>query len=208
MWLFGSKDYKLFDLFGASANVVVRAGALIKNLVEDYDNLDERMKQLTALEDEGDQIIEALFQKLNQSFILPFDREDAYALVQKLDSILDYIAGIVDRIVLYKATQPNQVVSNLTEVLEKAIKQQERAFKLLSELEHKRKEIMECCDQITALEKQGDTLYRQAMVDLFEGQYDAMTIIKWKEIYEHIETTLDRCEDVSILIRGICIKYS
>ena len=208
MWPFGSKDYKLFDLFGASANVVVRAGAIIKDVVENYDNLDERMNQLTKLEDEGDQIIEALVQKLNQSFILTFDREDAYALVQKLDSILDYIAGIVDRIVLYKAAQPNQVVSNMVEVLEKAIILQERAFTYFSDFEHKRKQIMECCDQISNLEKQQDMLYRQAMVDLFQGKYDAMTVIKWKEIYEHIETTLDRCEDVSNLIRGICIKYS
>ena len=83
MWLFGRKDYKLFDLFGASANVVVRAGKIVKDVVENYDNLDERMNQLTTLEEEGDQIIEDLMQKLNQSFILPFDREDAYALVQK-----------------------------------------------------------------------------------------------------------------------------
>jgi hypothetical protein len=208
MWLFGRKDYKLFDLFGASSNVVVRAGAIVKEVVENYDNLDERMKQLMVLEDEGDQIIEELMQKLNQSFVLPFDREDAYALVQKIDSILDYIAGIVDRIILYKVTLPNQVVSNMVEVLEQAIKLMEKAFNMLSNLEHKRKDIMECCDQIMILEKQCDTLYRQAMADLFQGQYDAMTLIKWKEIYEHIETTLDRCEDVGNLISGICIKYS
>jgi len=208
MWLFGRKDYKLFDLFGASSNVVVRAGAIVKDVVENYDNLDARMNQLTALEDEGDQIIEALMQKLNQSFVLPFDREDAYALVQKIDSILDYIAGIVDRIILYKVTLPNPVVSNMIEVLEKSIKLMEKAFNMLSNLENKRKDIMECCDQIMQLEKQCDTLYRQAVADLFHGEYDAMTIIKWKEIFEHIETTLDRCEDVSNLISGICIKYS
>lgn len=208
MWPFGSLDYKLFDLYGASANIVVRAGAIIKELVEDYDRLDERMNQLTALEDEGDRIIEELVHKLNQSFILPFDRDDAYALVQALGSILDYIAGIVDRIVLYQATQPNQVVSNLIDVLQQAIKLQEDAFKMFTDFENKRKKIMLCCDRIAELEKQGDALYRQAMADLFEGHYDAMNVIKWKEIYEHIETTLDRCEDVSNLIRGICIKYS
>lgn len=208
MWLFGRKDYKLFDLFGASANVVVRAGDIVKNVVEHYDNLDEQMNQLTALEDEGDQIIEALMQKLNQSFILPFDREDAYALVQKLDSILDYIAGIVDRIILYKVTLPNPVVSNMIEVLEKAITVMEKAFIMLSDLEDKRQKIMDCCEEIMALEKECDMLYRQGVAELFHGQYDAMTIIKWKEIFEHIETTLDRCEDVSNLISGICVKYS
>ncbi len=208
MWLFGRKDYKLFDLFGASANVVVRAGTIVQDVVKNYDNLDERMNQLTALEDEGDQIIEDLMQKLNQSFILPFDREDAYALVQKLDSILDYIAGIVDRIILYKVTLPNPVVSNMIEVLEKAIKLMEKAFKMLSDIEDKRREILACCDEIMALEKKCDSLYRQAVAELFQGQYDAMTIVKWKEIFEHIETTLDRCEDVSNLISGICVKYS
>lgn len=208
MWPFGRKDYKLFDLFTLSANVVVRASAIVNEIVNNYEDLDDKMKQLMALEDEGDQIIEELVNKLNLSFVLPFDREDAYAMVQKMDSILDYLAGIIDRIVLYKAVQPNRVVCNLADVLDQAVKLVETSFKLLVDFEHKRKEIMECCDQIMELERRGDAFYRQAMADLFQGDYDVMTVIKWKEIYEHIETTLDRCEDVGNLIRGICIKYS
>ena len=114
----------------------------------------------------------------------------------------------MDRIILYKVTLPNPVVSNMIEVLEKAIKLMEKAFKMLSDVEDNRQEILACCEEIMALEKECDTLYRQAVAALFHGQYDAMTIIKWKEIFEHIETTLDRCEDVGNLISGICIKYS
>ncbi|NPV92290.1 MAG: DUF47 domain-containing protein [Firmicutes bacterium] len=208
MWPFGRKDYKLFDLFNLSANVVVRASIIVRDIVNDYEDLDDKMKQLMALEDEGDQIIEELVQKLNQSFVLPFDREDAYAMVQKLDSILDYLAGIVDRIILYKAVQLNTVVCQLADVLHQAIILMETAFNMLLDFENKRKEIMECCDLIMELERKGDSLYRQAMADLFQGDHDAMTVIKWKEIYEHIESTLDRCEDVGNLVRGICIKYS
>lgn len=208
MWPFGKKDYDLFNLFAATATIVLQASAIVKEIVNSYEQMDEKMKKLMQLEENGDQILEQLLGKLNQSFILPFDREDAYGLAQELDSILDYLAGIVDRIVLYKAVQPNPVVSKLAEVLHLAIADMEKAFKLLVDFEHRRKDIMLLCDQITEYERKGDSLYRKAMADLFQGQYDAMTIIKWKEIYEHIETTLDRCEDVAILLRGICIKYS
>ncbi|MDH7479282.1 MAG: DUF47 family protein [Syntrophomonadaceae bacterium] len=208
MWSFGKKDTKLFELFSLSANVVVRASAIVKDIVTDYEDLHEKMKALMVLEDEGDQLIEELVHKLNQSFILPFDREDAYAMVQELDSILDYLAGIVDRIVLYKAAQPNKVVSDLAEVLDKSVGLMETAINLLRDLESRRREIVNCCDQIVDLERKGDNLYRLAMADLFDGGHDVMTVIKWKEIYEHIENTLDRCEDVGNLIRGICIKYS
>lgn len=208
MWPFGQKDYQLFRMFSASAGVVTRAGEIVRDVVHNYKSLDERLLELETLEHEGDKIIEELMQKLNQSFVLPFDREDAYGLVQKLDSTLDYITGIIDRMILYKPGVPNQVVKDLVETLVAAIMEQEKAFKLLENFESKRLEIIECCENIKRLEKKGDVLYRQAMAELFREVEDAMQIIKWKEIYEHIETTLDRCEDVSTLINGICIKYS
>ncbi|NPV26027.1 MAG: DUF47 domain-containing protein [Firmicutes bacterium] len=208
MWPFGQKDYQLFRMFSESARVVTCAGEIVRDVVYNYKSLDERLAELEALENEGDKIIEQLMQKLNQSFVLPFDREDAYSMAQKLDSILDYITGIIDRMILYKPGVPNQVVRDLVETLLMAIKEQEKAFKLLESFESKRNQIIECCENIKRLEKKGDILYRQAMAELFQGVQEAMQIIKWKEIYEHIETTLDRCEDVSTLINGICIKYS
>src|SRR5665647_575928 len=102
MGLFGKKDENLFLLFADSARMVVTAGEILNDVVNDYHNLDKKMARLTTMEHEGDRITQALVRKLNTSFILPFDREDALRLVQTLSTTLDYITGIIDRMILYK----------------------------------------------------------------------------------------------------------
>ncbi len=102
MALFGKNDDKLFELFSESARVVVRSGDILCDLVADYTDLDKKLANLTEMEHEGDRIMDQLVEKLNSSFVLPFDREDAFQLVQKLDATLDYITGIIDRMILYK----------------------------------------------------------------------------------------------------------
>jgi hypothetical protein len=208
MGLFGRKDETLFLLFADSATMVVAGGDILKDVVNDYHDLDKKMARLTAMEHEGDRITQALVRKLNTSFILPFDREDALRLVQTLSTTLDYITGIIDRMILYKAGEPNSIVKEMVAVLNEALILQEKAFNLLDKVEQNKKVILECCEQIRQLERKQDTYYRNALGDLFENEKSAVVIIKWREIYEHIEMAMDHVEDVAELIRKICIKYS
>lgn len=208
MGLFGKKDENLFLLFADSARMVVTAGEILNDVVNDYHNLDKKMARLTTMEHEGDRITQALVRKLNTSFILPFDREDALRLVQTLSTTLDYITGIIDRMILYKAGEPNSIVKEMVTVLTEALLLQEKAFNLLNKVEQNQKVILECCEQIRQLERKQDTYYRNALADLFENEKSAVAIIKWREIYEHIEMAMDHVEDVANLIRNICIKYS
>jgi len=208
MGLFGKKDENLFLLFADSARMVVTAGEILNDVVNDYHNLDKKMARLTTMEHEGDRITQALVRKLNTSFILPFDREDALRLVQTLSTTLDYITGIIDRMILYKAGEPNSIVKEMVTVLTEALLLQEKAFNLLNKVEQNQKVIIECCEQIRQLERKQDTYYRNALADLFENEKSAVAVIKWREIYEHIEMAMDHVEDVANLIRNICIKYS
>jgi predicted phosphate transport protein (TIGR00153 family) len=208
MSLFGKKDENLFLLFADSARMVVRAGEILNDVVNDYHNLDKKMARLTTMEHEGDRITQALVRKLNTSFILPFDREDALRLVQTLSTTLDFITGIIDRMILYKAGEPNSIVKEMVSVLTEALLLQEKAFNLLNKVEQNQKVILECCEQIRQLERKQDTYYRNALADLFENEKSAVAVIKWREIYEHIEMAMDHVEDVANLIRNICIKYS
>lgn len=208
MGLFGKKDENLFLLFADSARMVVTAGEILNDVVNDYHNLDKKMARLTTMEHEGDRITQALVRKLNTSFILPFDREDALRLVQTLSTTLDYITGIIDRMILYKAGEPNSIVKEMVTVLTEALLLQEKAFNLLNKVEQNQKVILECCEQIRQLERKQDTYYRNALADLFENEKSAVAVIKWREIYEHIEMAMDHVEDVANLIRNICIKYS
>lgn len=208
MRLFGRKDAHLFKLFSETARAVVRGGEILESVVKDYTNLDAKMAELTAMEHEGDGIIQELMQKLNASFVLPFDREDAFQLVQKLGATLDYITGIIDRMILYKAAQPDQTVVEMTGLLCEALAEQEKAFSMLDNIERHKMAILECCEIIKNLERKEDSMYRNAVAQLFEDETDAIKIIKYKEVYEHIETAMDYCEDVGDLISNICIKYS
>ena len=209
MALFGRKDENLFFLFEESARVVVRGGDILNDVISDYRNLDLKMSKLLELENEGDLIIDQLVGRLNASCIMPFDREDAFQLVQKLSTTLDYITGIIDRMILYKTGEPDQRVREMAEVLYDALLLQQKAFKLIDKLESNKKPIFECCEKIRKLERKQDNLYRSGLADLFEKEKDKpLNIIKWREVYEHIEMATDHVEDVGNLIRNICVKYS
>jgi predicted phosphate transport protein (TIGR00153 family) len=208
MRLFGRKDEQLFALFKESARVVVRGGDILQEVVNDYRDLDVKMAKLTAMEHEGDLIIEDLVRRLNTSFILPFDREDAYRLVQKLSTTLDYITGIIDRMILYKAGQPDERVKEMVQVLLETLQYQNEAFNLLDKVEKNKKEILDYCEQIRKLERKQDNLYRNGLAALFENEEDPVAIIKWREVYEQIELAQDYLEDLSELMSNICVKYS
>ena len=145
---------------------------------------------------------------MNTSFILPFDREDAFQLAQKLSTTLDYITGIIDRMILYKTGRPNKRVKEMVNVLCEALLLQERALNLLQSLEHNKREILECCEEIRQLERKQDNHYRQGLALLFENEEEPIVIIKWREVYEHIEMAQDYVQDVAELISNICVKYS
>jgi len=208
MGLFGKKDEELFRLFRNSAQVVINGGNILQNVVNDYTDLDIKLAQLTAMEHEGDRIIQELVRRLNTSFILPFDREDAFQLVQKMAATLDYITGIIDRMILYKTGKPNRRVKEMVDVLYESLLLQEKAFNMLSSLEQNKKEITEVCEKINQLEKKQDSNYRCGLASLFDKEKDPINIIKWREVYEHIEMAQDYVNDIARLITNICIKYS
>ncbi|NLT20401.1 MAG: DUF47 family protein [Syntrophomonadaceae bacterium] len=209
MRLFGRKDEQLFQLFTDSARIVVRGGDILLSVADDYNNLDKKLAELTSLENEGDLIIQELVRRLNSTFILPFDRKDAFQLVQKIAATLDYITGIIDRMILYKTGKPDAQVKEMLDVLYEALLLQEKAFNLLDRIEHNKKEILKACEQIVELENKQDLLYRYGVASLFENhEHDPLTIIKWREVYEHIEMAQDYVQDVGEMITNICIKYS
>jgi predicted phosphate transport protein (TIGR00153 family) len=208
MRLFGRKDEELFLLFRESAKVVVRGGKILQNVVNDYKELDIKMAKLTAMEHEGDRIIQDLVRRLNTSFILPFDREDAFQLVQKLATTLDYITGIIDRMILYKTGEPDERVKEMVAVLCNSLDLQEKALNLIHSVESNKKEILKVCEEINKLERQQDNLYRTGLAFLFDNEKDPIAIIKWREVYEHIEMAQDYVDDIAQLITNICIKYS
>jgi uncharacterized protein len=141
---------------------------------------------------------------LNKTFITPIDREDIFALISRVDDILDYIDGLANRLVLYKVT-PNMQLRGLVKILSLSVNEVAAAIEGLRK--HKDPEdILKRCVEINRLENEADDALRAAIAELFDNEKDAIVIIKWKEIYEFLETATDKCEDVANVIESIIVK--
>ncbi len=160
------------------------------------------MQIVKAIEHEGDEITHALFTKLNQTFITPFDREDIYELCSRLDDVIDLIDAGASRFVLYRVDTVRTGTVDLVKVLVSATAEVESAIRALETPE----KALKHCIEINRYENDSDRLCRTLIAQLFDEEKDSVQIIKWKEIFEVIETAVDKCEDVANVIEGVILK--
>lgn len=202
------RDDKFFVYFNELAEALCDASVVLKLYLEDQSKPEKHLNELTQIEEKGDQILATVMQQINSSFITPFDREDILLLSRELNNVLDHIQGTMEKIVIYKASQTSDShIFKLVTVLENACNEIRLAVRQLPSIRTKNDKILESCDIIRGYENEGDYLYRAGMALLFENTDNVIDIIKWKEIYEHLETTLDYCENVSNLLKGVAVKY-
>lgn len=196
------REEKFFDLFREQAENVHRAAQILVSLFEDYRDVEKHVAEIKFIEHKGDQLTHGLMMKLNQTFITPFDREDIHALGSALDDVLDLVDGAAGRLVRYKVTavtpgarQLAKVILHGTEILLKAVSQL-----------GKRDNILEYCDQLTQIEEEADRIKGECVARLFEDSIEPIEVIKWKEIYEVLEATTDKCEDVADVLEAVVLK--
>lgn len=202
------RDNEFFNYFNESSQAVCDGARILKDFVIDQGDPDQELERLNVVEARGEQVFIAIVDRLNDSFITPFEREDIFHLARELNGILDYIHGIMEMMVLYKASNTKyEQIKTLVEVLEKAAVEIKNAVWDLKSLKRNYDKVLVSCDQIKEYEHEGDFLYRTGIALLFEKVNDVIEIIKWKEIFEHLETALDRCEDVSNVLKGVAVKY-
>ena len=195
--------FELFDM--ATQNVTKGAELLAKLVTEGADNAELR-REIEEVEHEGDITTHEIADRLNRTFITPFDHEDIHALAGRLDDILDNIEATSDRMHLYEAGPPAPEMARLVEVLVEASRVVERAVRGLRDMKNARR-ILDYCIEIHRLENIGDEQSRQALAALFRGS-DALHALKWKEIYDHVENALDKCEDVASIVESIVVKHT
>jgi hypothetical protein len=201
------KQEKFYDLFEELINKIEEGGKLFLCMVENYEYPLPKITKLKELEHEADVITHRTYEKMHKSFLTPLDREDIYALVNKMDSILDMIEASAARMSLYKVKKPTKVIIDQAKILNEAISKVKLIVYAMRDMKNS-KMIIDACVEINTLENEGDIVLRTAMVDLFENEKDAIELIKWKEIFERIEEALDVCEDVSNIIEGIVLKHA
>jgi len=201
------REKKFFDFFEASTRNMVQAAEKLKELVDTWENVGERVNEITALEHEGDKITHQTMEQLHRTFVTPFDREDIAHLSHSLDDVTDFIHATSDTMFIYKVNRPGQVAIELAEIIVQATKEIEKA---IPELRNRKglKHILTHCVEINRLENMADRVFRSAIADLFADTTDITAIIKWREIYEHMESATDRCEDVADVLEGVALKHA
>lgn len=200
------REEKFFELFEESAHNAVKTAQRLKKLLDTWQNVEVMIGEITELEHEGDRITHQIMKELNRTFVTPFDREDIASLAHSLDDVTDFIHAAADAMLIYKIDQPTQRAKELAETIVQAAVEIERA---VPQLRHRAqlKQIFERCVEINRLENVADKVFRAAMAELFDDSKDFAHVIKWREIYEHMESATDRCEDVANVLEGVAIKH-
>jgi uncharacterized protein Yka (UPF0111/DUF47 family) len=202
------RDEKFFAYFEQLSDTVYDAAVLLREFFENSKIEESYLDRLYKMEERGDRILAEVMDQINNSFITPFDREDILMLARELNNIVDHITGTMEKVIIYKAGRPKDaIVLKMVKVLEAAAQEIREAIGKLPDIRDKNAEIVEACENIRFFEHEGDYLYRSGIALLFENTENVIDIIKWKEIYEHLEATLDYSENVSNLIKGVAVKY-
>ena len=202
------RDERFFHYFNQLSDAILEAAEILQGFFENPQDPTEKLDMIKAVEERGDHILSTVMTQINSSFVTPFDREDILLLARELNNVLDHIQGTMEKVIVYKAGRPKDVNAlKMVHVLQAAAEEIKMSVDLLPEIRNKHQEIIESCERIRSYEHEGDYLYRAGIALLFENTENVVYIIKWKEIYEHLETTLDYCENVSNLLKGIAVKY-
>lgn len=200
------KDKIFFDLFEKQAGVIKEAAWQLVALTEDFTNVKEKRHAIENLEHKGDQITHDIYLQLNSTFITPMDPEEISKLASSLDEVLDYIDGATEKMYYYGIKSTDSHMIELAKLIHMSTIEIESAVKAIRSIKDPRY-IEERCIEVNRLENVADDVLANAVTELFKTT-DAITIIKLKDIYEHLETATDNCEDVANILSDIAIRHS
>lgn len=190
------------NMFVELAENVYRASQAMVAMLENYSTPASDAEKIKDIEHANDTIMHGLMNKLNRTFITPFDREDIHELASKVDDVLDLTDAAASRLVTYRIEKIRPGVAELSRVLMAATKEVVAAVRVLE----KKNEVLEHCIEINRLENEGDRICRDLIATLFEQEKDPILVIKWKEIIEVLEIATDKCEDVANVVETITLK--
>ncbi|MGD9641480.1 MAG: DUF47 domain-containing protein [Elusimicrobiales bacterium] len=203
---FMPKEVKFFDFLNLQTENIVKAAGCFKHAVKQGRFDEETVKQIKNFEHEGDTLSHEIVDMLNRTFITPIDREDIYALANTLDDILDMINSMSNRIKLYRLDANEEHMNLFADTIDQSAQALANAVKHMHDTKRARR-VLDHCIEVNRLENVGDQIREKAISRLFETEKDPIMVIKWKEIYEVAEGTLDTCEHVAKVIEAILVKH-
>jgi len=196
------KEEKFFEFLSEMSKHILQAATLLNEMLIKFEDIGEYKSKIRLIEHHADEVSTKISKELNETFITPIDREDIFSLVHALDNVVDSIDVIANRIYMYKVKAPVEFGPQLSEILLSQAKIIADVVNNLEDYKNTSKKLVAIRD----LESEGDTIFQQAISQLFENEKDAVELIKKKEVLEILEKAIDRAQRVSIVCEGILIK--
>jgi len=198
------KDREFFELFSTAGSNIRRVGELLDDLMARWPDDEGLRREILICEQEGDRITHDIIHRLNATSVTPIDREDIYELASVLDDIVDYAEEVADYIGLYQVEAPMASAQTLAGILREACRNVAEALLRLREMRGLNHYFVE----INRLENDGDRVVREAIASLFVGGIDPTLIIRWKDLFERLEQSIDSCERAANILEGIVVKHA
>jgi len=199
------REEDFFSLFERHAALTVEGAKQFASLVVGDHNVRALAARIKEIEHETDVITHTCVERLHTTFITPIDRDDIHRLITRMDDVMDFIESASERMALYELREMTEEVRDLASVLVRATEAVARAVAGLRDLKRSQT-VLDHCIEVNRLENEGDAVLRQGLAKLFREEKDALTVMKWKEIYENLEYATDRCEDVANIIEGVVLE--
>lgn len=197
-------DEGFFPLFNQAAENLADAARQLRDLLDEYENIQPKHAAINDCERLGDQLTKAILRRLDSSFVTPFDREDIHALTEQLDDVVDDIQAVSELLLLHDVEEPLPDIREIVDVLVKAA---DANVALIAKLP-KLKGLESDLEAIDRFESEADRLYRKTVAHLFSGDFNAFDVLRWKDIVEAIEDAVNKVEGVSDIVEGIALKHS
>ena len=199
------KENQFLKLFKDFADTLDQMGNDFGSIIRNYENVERAIADMKMTESECDEVSHAILDELNKSFITPFDREDIFTIANQLDDIADYLEDTASKLQIYDVDHIKNDAVEMADLIDDATSKIKILFDVLPESKKKSK-ITETIIEINRLENLGDAVFRRALWKLFRDEENPIEIIRWKDIYENLEDTLDACEHLADTVRGVVIK--
>lgn len=199
------REEGFFEKFDALAACEVEVADVFIEMLNYYGDAPAKERRIRDIEHRADEISHHAIEMLHKTFITPFDRDQILKLVSRMDDVIDLVDSVARRMMLYGVTEPTRELKEMAHVLQKSCIEIQKAVKGLRNLKSAA-EIQRACIEINKLENDGDALRDDVVARLFKDGRDAIEVFKWKEIYEDVETAIDRCEDVANIIEGVVME--
>jgi predicted phosphate transport protein (TIGR00153 family) len=208
----GSKkgDGAFYEAFKQHADCLVQAARKLSTAFDDLSKAGELAEQIRELEHQGDKITHDTIARLHKTWITPLDSADIRRLITTLDDVLDLTEAVSERIVLFEISTTQEDAQHLAQVLVRSSEAVSKALHLLPTLKRSR-EILDLCIEINRLENEADRTYRHALATLYRGSGtpdQVLGVLKWRDIYDNLESATDRCEDIANILEGVVLEYS